>query len=81
MSEPNSLSGQRFIRLVEVMERLLAPDGCPWDREQTLTSLRPFLLEETYEVLDAMDEWNTQHHADSGLTQAVGESRFSLEAV
>ena len=38
------------------MDRLLAPDGCPWDREQTLDSLRPYLIEEAYEVLEAMDE-------------------------
>lgn len=38
------------------MDRLLAPEGCPWDREQTLESLKPYLIEEAYEVLDAMDE-------------------------
>lgn len=38
------------------MDRLLAPDGCPWDREQTLESLKPYLIEEAYEVLDAMHE-------------------------
>src|SRR5919109_4674570 len=42
-------------RLLAIMARLRAPDGCPWDREQTLASLRPYLLEETYEVLDAID--------------------------
>jgi MazG family protein len=42
--------------LAQLMDRLLAEDGCPWDREQTLDSLRPFLLEETYEVLEAMDD-------------------------
>jgi MazG family protein len=41
--------------LNEVVERLRAPGGCPWDREQTHTSLRPYLLEETYEVLEAID--------------------------
>jgi MazG family protein len=46
------------------MGRLLAPDGCPWDREQTLASLRPFLLEEAYEVLDALDEGDRGHHAE-----------------
>jgi MazG family protein len=49
------MPGESLSRLVEVMDRLLAPDGCPWDREQTLASLRPFLIEETYEVLEAMD--------------------------
>jgi MazG family protein len=47
--------GERFDALVEIMRRLRAPDGCPWDREQTLQTLRPFLLEETYEALDAID--------------------------
>ena len=42
-------------RLLEVMRRLRAPDGCPWDREQTIESLRGNLIEETYEVVDAMD--------------------------
>ena len=42
-------------RLIEVMRRLRAPDGCPWDREQTIESLRENLIEETYEVVDAMD--------------------------
>jgi tetrapyrrole methylase family protein/MazG family protein len=42
-------------RLLDVMRRLRAPDGCPWDREQTIESLRGNLIEETYEVVDAMD--------------------------
>ncbi|HKR98986.1 MAG TPA: MazG family protein, partial [Candidatus Dormibacteraeota bacterium] len=42
-------------RLVEVVERLRAPDGCPWDREQSHRTLRPYLLEEAHEVLDAID--------------------------
>jgi len=45
----------RFDELVGVMARLRAPDGCPWDREQTHHSLRPYLLEEAYEALEAMD--------------------------
>lgn len=42
-------------RLVEIMQRLLAPDGCPWDREQTLETLRPYVVEEAHEVVDAID--------------------------
>jgi MazG family protein len=42
-------------RLVDIMARLRAPGGCPWDREQTMESLRPYLVEEAYEVLDAID--------------------------
>jgi MazG family protein len=48
-------AGAAFQRLVDVMARLRAPDGCPWDREQSYRSLRSYLLEETYEVLDAID--------------------------
>jgi tetrapyrrole methylase family protein/MazG family protein len=44
-----------FETFQEIIARLRAPDGCPWDREQTHLSLRPFLLEETYEALDALD--------------------------
>jgi MazG family protein len=50
-----STAGDAFQQLVDIMARLRGPDGCPWDREQTLESLRAFLLEETHEVLDAID--------------------------
>jgi tetrapyrrole methylase family protein/MazG family protein/ATP diphosphatase len=48
-------SGQSLPRLVEIMQRLLGPDGCPWDREQTLETLRPYVVEEAHEVVDAID--------------------------
>ncbi|HEX7021192.1 MAG TPA: nucleoside triphosphate pyrophosphohydrolase [Gemmatimonadaceae bacterium] len=51
----SAAAGSAFQRLVDVMARLRAPDGCPWDREQTYRSLRSYVLEETYEVLDAID--------------------------
>lgn len=54
-SDPAASAGDEFSRLVEIMRRLRAPDGCPWDREQTHESLRPYLIEETYEVLDSID--------------------------
>jgi nucleoside triphosphate diphosphatase len=50
-----STTGERFERAVEIMERLRAPGGCPWDREQTFDSIKPYTLEETYEVLEAID--------------------------
>ena len=50
-----SSAGDEFQRLVDIMTRLRGPGGCPWDREQTLESLRGFVLEETYEVLEAID--------------------------
>jgi MazG family protein len=52
---PQSAGGREFQKLVDIMARLRGPNGCPWDREQTIQSLRGFVLEETYEVLDAID--------------------------
>lgn len=48
-------AGDRFNQLVALMARLRAPDGCPWDLKQTFDTIKPYLLEETYEVLDAID--------------------------
>jgi MazG family protein len=55
-----STTGERFERAVAIMERLRAPGGCPWDREQTFDSIKPYTLEETYEVLEAIDnrDWS-----------------------
>jgi MazG family protein len=52
-------AGSAFQTLVDIMARLRGPQGCPWDREQTLESLRGFVLEETHEVLDAIDRGDT----------------------
>jgi MazG family protein len=49
-------AGDKFETLVRIMARLRAPDGCPWDQKQTYDTIKTFLLEETYEVLDAIDE-------------------------
>jgi MazG family protein len=53
-------AGEKFQQLVELMSRLRGVNGCPWDREQTFDTIKPYTLEETYEVLDAIDrrEWN-----------------------
>lgn len=48
-------TGERFERAVSIMARLRAPGGCPWDREQSFDSIKPYTLEETYEVLEAID--------------------------
>ena len=55
-----SSTGDRFERAVEIMARLRAPGGCPWDREQTFDSIKTYTLEETYEVLEAIDnkDWD-----------------------
>src|SRR5260221_489688 len=55
-----STTGERCERAVAIMERLRAPGGCPWDREQTFDSIKPYTIEETYEVLEAIDnrDWD-----------------------
>jgi MazG family protein len=55
-SDPKLAAGEAFARLVEIMQRLRAPGGCPWDREQSFDTIKPYLLEETYEVMDAIDK-------------------------
>ena len=67
-------AGEKFQRLVEIMARLRGPGGCPWDREQTFDTIKPYTLEETYEVLDAIDrrEWHE-------LAEELGD--FMLQAV
>jgi nucleoside triphosphate diphosphatase len=56
--------GDTFPSLVAVMERLLGPDGCPWDREQTFDSLKSYLLEEAHEVIEAIDSGDARHHLE-----------------
>jgi MazG family protein len=67
-------AGPKFQRLVEIMARLRAPNGCPWDLDQDFDSIKPYTLEETYEVLDAIDrrDW-------SNLSEELGD--FILQAV
>lgn len=57
-----------FDELVQVMAKLRAPDGCPWDRKQTHESLKPYLIEEVYEVLEAID-----HHDPERLREELGD--------
>ena len=56
-----------------VVERLRAPDGCPWDREQTHQSLRPFVLEEAYEVAEMLDEWDGSAEMAEKLAEELGD--------
>ena len=72
--ENNSTTGEKFQKLVEIMARLRAPGGCPWDREQTFDSIKPYTLEETYEVLDAVDR-----REFGELAEELGD--FILQAV
>src|SRR6201988_1784881 len=67
-------TGERFERAVAIMAKLRARGGCPWDREQTFDTIKPYTLEETYEVLDAIDQrdWRS-------LAEELGD--FMLQAV
>ncbi len=67
-------TGQRFERLVGIMARLRAPGGCPWDREQNFDTIKPYLLEEAYEVFDAIDQRDWP-----GLAEELGD--LMLQAV
>src|SRR5215208_3440803 len=69
--QPARTAGREFQTLVDIMARLRGPDGCPWDREQTIESLRGFVLEETYEVLDAIDRGD-----HDGLRGEIGDLLF-----
>src|SRR6266567_3261181 len=65
---------REFDRLVEIMATLRGPQGCPWDREQTVDTLKPFVLEEAYEVIEAIDR-----HDHAALREELGD--FVFEAV
>jgi len=70
MTEP---SGTLFENLLGIMARLRGSDGCPWDRQQTRTSLKPFLIEEAYEVLEAIDGCD-----DDALVEELGDLLFQV---
>jgi len=88
MSEP---AGSELIRMFEVMARLRAVDGCPWDRAQTHASLLPYLLEETYETIQAVEDGDPQELAEElgdllvevamHTAIAAEEDGFDLEVV
>ncbi|HJX51731.1 MAG TPA: nucleoside triphosphate pyrophosphohydrolase [Polyangia bacterium] len=61
---PGKQTGGNLPDLVGLMQRLLSPTGCPWDREQSLESLLPYLVEETYEVVDALHAGDVRDHAE-----------------
>jgi MazG family protein len=81
MSDPRA--AESFTRLVDIMARLRGPDGCPWDREQTPETLRPYLVEEAYEVLEAIDGGDPDAVCDELgdlLLQVVFQSQLAAEA-
>ena len=78
MSEPE----RAVRRLLEIMDKLRDPGGCPWDREQTLRTLTPYLLEEAHEVIEAIEAGDVTHHKEELgdlLFQVVFQSRIARE--
>ena len=67
------MTKKRFDALVAIMARLREADGCPWDRRQTRESLKPFLIEETYEILEVLDKGD-----DKGLREELGDLLFHI---
>ena len=80
---PSSKQGSRLLDLVRVMARLRGPDGCPWDRAQTHASLRRHLLDEAYELLDAIDEGDpvrVKEELGDLLLQSVFHAQMAADA-
>lgn len=76
------MAGAKFETLIELMARLRAPGGCPWDREQTIRTLRPYLIEEAYETLDAIEREAWRELPDELgdlLLQIVFQSQIASE--
>ena len=74
---------QRFQKLTDLMAALRAPNGCPWDRKQTHESLKPYLVEETYEVLETIDRQDRRKLAEElgdVLLQVLFHSQIAAEA-
>jgi nucleoside triphosphate diphosphatase len=86
-----SKTGEQFEHVVSIMARLRGPGGCPWDREQSFDSIKPYTLEETYEVLEAIDnrDWEELPGELGDLLlqvlfysqMAKEDGRFSIEDV
>jgi MazG family protein len=79
---PSSAQGERLLELVKVMARLRGPDGCPWDREQTHQTLARHLLEETHELLEAIDAGGSDEIRDELgdlLLQVVFHAQMAAE--
>ena len=83
MPAANRRFGKLFEDLVKLQIRLLAPNGCPWDREQTHESLRTYLIEEAYEVLDALESGDADKFAEELgdlLLQIIFHSQLAAQA-
>ena len=77
------MPGESLPKLVEIMSRLRSPEGCPWDREQSHDSLKPYLIEEAYEVLEAIEKQDhraVQEELGDLLLQVVFHAQLAHEA-
>ncbi len=72
-SDSTGLDGRGISRLISLMKRLRGEGGCPWDREQTLETLRPFIIEEAYEVVSAIDSGDLGH-----IKEELGDLLFQV---
>jgi tetrapyrrole methylase family protein / MazG family protein len=82
MPPPMPEAEQAMRRLLDIMDKLRDPGGCPWDREQTLRSLTPYLLEEAHEVIEAIEAGDVAHHREELgdlLFQVVFQARIARE--
>lgn len=80
MADPKAM--EAIGRLLDIMDKLRDPGGCPWDREQTLRTLTPYLLEEAHEVIEAIESGDAMHHREELgdlLFQIVFQSRIARE--
>jgi len=81
MSEPDDREGQ-VARLLAIMEKLRSPEGCPWDREQTPASLRPYIIEEAHETVEAItagDSEEVREELGDLLLQVVFQAQLARE--
>jgi len=77
------MTGAKFEKLVEIMSTLRGPSGCPWDKEQTFDTLKPMMVEETYEVLEAIDNKDFEHLSEElgdVLLHVVFQAQMGKEA-
>ena len=73
----NERAGETFAKLLDVMAQLRGDNGCPWDKEQSHASLRPFLLEESHELLDALDKGTLRN--PRGTRRSVAPDHFHCQ--
>ena len=79
MNIDNKNVGNRFIELLEIIRKLRSPEGCSWDRKQTSESLAPYLLEEAYEVIEAIEDSNIETLKEAYAKEGFATKHYSPE--